>query len=256
MLGPHERELYQREGWLVPEFRFGEADILEMRRLAEELVGRKPQYADFCPALLVEDLAWLRFATDPRLLDVIEGVIGPDFLLWGSGYFGKPAGKGKATPWHQDGEYWPIRPLATCTVWISLDHATAENGCLRIVPGSHREQRLFQHKRNNDTRLTLNQEIDDAAWDPSRAVDVVLSPGQVSLHDVYAVHGSAENLSGRPRRGVTFRYMPTTSLFDRALAERQHASHGIADISRRPLHLVRGIDRHGGNDFNTGHRTN
>jgi ectoine hydroxylase-related dioxygenase (phytanoyl-CoA dioxygenase family) len=90
-------------------------------------------------------------------------------------------------------------------------------------------------------------EIDGAPID-----DIVLKAGQFSLHDVFLLHGSEANHSPRPRRGMTMRFMPTTSLFDRAVAREQMERMGTYDHSRRPLYLMRGIDRHGGNDFASG----
>ncbi|GIT52865.1 MAG: hypothetical protein Ct9H300mP16_00250 [Pseudomonadota bacterium] len=90
---------------------------------------------------------------------MVEQVIGNDFALWNSSLFAKPASDGQATPWHQDGEYWPIRPVATCTVWIAVDDANTSNGCLRVIPGSHKREDLLRHRTNPDPNLTLNQEL-------------------------------------------------------------------------------------------------
>ena len=97
--------------------------------------------------------------------------------------------------------------------------------------------------------LTLGQELPAAAFDENRAVDLVLEPGQMSLHDVFMVHGSEANGSANPRRGMTLRFMPTTSVFDRELAAEQYRHLGTADHSRRTLFLMRGQDRSGHNDF-------
>ena len=104
-------------------------------------------------------------------------------------------GERQKTPWHQDGAYWPIRPLATCTVWIAVDDATPENGCMRFIPGSHKSKTLAEHAVNNDPDYTLNQELDPATYDPAEAIDVTLEAGQISLHDVYLFHGSEVNRS-------------------------------------------------------------
>ena len=125
-----------------------------------------------------------------------------DFALWNSSFFAKPAVNGQATPWHQDGEYWPIRPLATCTVWVAVDDATRENGCLRFIRGSHRSGRLLSHRTNSSPDLTLNQELVESEYDEEEAVDLVLEAGRISLHDVFLAHGSEANDSPRPRRGV------------------------------------------------------
>ena len=123
-------------------------------------------------------------------------------------FFAKPAKNGKATPWHQDGEYWPIRPLATCTVWVAVDDANRENGCLRIIKGSHKDARLLKHETNPSKELTLNQELKKTEYDESKAVDLELKRGQISLHDVFLVHGSEPNTSDKSRRGMTMRFMP------------------------------------------------
>ena len=76
-----------------------------------------------------------------------------------------------------------------------------------------------------------------------------LERGQVSLHDVFIAHGSAPNRSDKPRRGMTMRFMPTTSLYDREVARDMHENRGRNDLSRHPVLLMRGTDRHGENEF-------
>ena len=97
--------------------------------------------------------------------------------------------------------------------------------------------------------MTLNQELDPSEYDPANAEDIVLEAGQMSLHDVYLLHASEANRSPRPRRGMTLRFMPTTSHFDRELASRQAVELGVLDHAERTLFLVRGVDRCGRNDF-------
>ena len=91
------------------------------------------------------------------------------------------------------------------------------------------------------------------AFDESQAVDIELAPGQMSLHDVYMIHGAAPNRSSQRRTGVALRYMPATSVFDRALNPVDGKSGVPVEFSRRPLWLVKGVDRGGRNDFITGH---
>jgi ectoine hydroxylase-related dioxygenase (phytanoyl-CoA dioxygenase family) len=239
---------YQRDGLIVPGSRLADETMAEIRaELAEYLPADPSRTPDFVPDLMTSGFG-LRWGRRPELLDVVTQLIGPDVALWACGLFGKPARAGKATLWHQDGQYWPIRPLATCTVWLALDHSTPSNGCLRYVPGSHRARELYEHGRKDDGSATLNQEITLTAEEAASVRDVVLAPGEFSAHDVYLVHGSAPNTSGARRAGVTFRYLPTTSHYDRDLARRQHRELGVPDISQRVLHLVSGTDRSGRND--------
>ena len=249
MLTREEVGRYGEQGFVVPDFRLPEDELEDIRNRHARLVGRMPQYRDYCPNLLAYDLAFLNWARVPEILDMVSQVIGPDIALWNSSFFAKPALNGRRMPWHQDGEYWPVRPLATCTVWIAVDASTRENGCLNVIAGSHLERRLRAHETNDSPDLTLNQELRPGELDEDRAVAVELEAGMISLHDVYLVHGSEANVSAKPRRGMTLRYMPTSSVFDRGLAAGLARGKGLADHSDRTLFLMRGEDRSGLNDF-------
>jgi ectoine hydroxylase-related dioxygenase (phytanoyl-CoA dioxygenase family) len=253
MLTPSEIDHYHEAGYVIPDFRLPEDTLAEIRAAHDRLLARHPEFRDYCSCLLQYDTGFLNFARHPAILDMVEQLIGPDLALWNSSFFAKPAGNGKRTPWHQDGEYWPIRPLATCTVWIAVDAATPENGCLRVIRGSHKERRLRRHRTVAAPDVTLTEELQPDEYDERLAVDLELAPGQVSLHDVFLLHGSEANTSDRPRRGMTLRFMPTTSVFDRALATELHQRLGITDHAVRTLYLMRGIDRSGQNDFRIRH---
>lgn len=251
MLTSQEIRRYEEDGYVIPSFRL-EEDALEAIRAAHtRLLADQPRFSDYCPALLAFDTWFLNIARRPDILDAVEQLIGADFALWNSSFFAKPARVGSKTPWHQDGEYWPIRPLATCSVWIAVDAATPANGCLRVIPGSHRRRRLGRHDFNGAQGLSLPLELQADGFDPAGARDVVLEAGQVSLHDVFLIHGSEPNLSNQPRRGMTLRYMPTTSVYRRDLADDRRQ--GPLAMSQRTLFLMRGEDRSGKNDFRIRH---
>ena len=97
--------------------------------------------------------------------------------------------------------------------------------------------------------MTLNQELLKEEFDKSNAVSMELEAGMVSLHDVYLVHGSAVNRSSRSRRGLTLRFMPTSSVFDREWSSRMALEKGLVDHAERTLFLMRGKDLSGENDF-------
>lgn len=240
---------YHEDGYVIPDFCLPEEELETIRWHHDRLIARHPEFRNYCPSLLEHDLAFLNYARIPAILDMVEQLIGPDIALWNSSFFAKPALDGFETPWHQDGEYWPLRPLATCTAWLAVDASTPENGCLRVIKGSHKARRLRRHHTNPSPDLTLQQEIDAEEFDEANAVDLVLRSGQISLHDVYLTHGSAANKSPDARRGMTLRYMPTTTVFDRKFARELYRKKGI-DHGDRTLFLVRGDDRSGGlNDF-------
>ncbi len=259
-----ESAQYLAEGWVVPAFRLPAPQVQGLHGALEQLLHDNPGVR---PEKLVSahiegensegvrgSAAFLDLARDPAIVELVSGVIGDDVILWGCHVFCKPAAEGYETPWHQDGHYWPIRPLATCTVWVALEPSMRENGCLRVVPGSHRARRLHAHLTEDRNDLTLNQRLAADSFDESRAVDIELEPGQMSLHDVYMIHGAAANRSAQRRTGVALRYMPATSVFERHLRPADGNSGVPVDFSRRPLWLLKGVDRSGRNDFEVGHR--
>ncbi|MHA1529890.1 MAG: phytanoyl-CoA dioxygenase family protein, partial [Alphaproteobacteria bacterium] len=150
MLSDTQISEYHHKGYVVPDYRLPEAELQEIRARHTALLQRHPEFRDNASVLLSYDLGFLNYARDPAILDMVEQLIGPDICLWNMSFFAKPALDGKKTPWHQDGQYWPIRPLATCTVWIAIDAATPGNGCLRYIPGSHKANRLMAHEQKND----------------------------------------------------------------------------------------------------------
>ena len=245
MLSQSQINQYHEDGYVVPDFRLPNEIIDSIRDDHNRLISRHPEFTDYCGALLVYDVAFLNYARNPEILDMVEQLIGPNFALWNSSLFAKPAKVGTRTPWHQDGEYWPIRPLATCSVWIAVDRSSRENGCLRVIPGSHKAKQLSQHNVNNAKGLALNLELDADAFDECAAVDLELEAGQISLHDVYLMHASEPNRSDKHRRGMTLRFMPTTSVYRRDIGD----GPTLKVNQQRPLFLMRGRDVSGTNDF-------
>lgn len=261
-LSPGEKSFYRENGYVVPAWRFPEDRIDRMRAALDRLIADNPGVR---PEKLVSahlekgaegvkgSRDFLDLARDPELVELISSAIGEDVILWGCQVFCKPGGDGLETPFHQDGHYWPIRPLATCTAWIALDPSRKENGCLKVVPGSHSSKRLFNHLKEDRSDLVLTQRIKDPAFDETTAVDIELEPGQMSLHDVYMIHGATVNRSPLRRAGVAIRYMPGSSVFERNLIQPGSSSGYLVDFSTRPLWLLKGKDRTGKNDFVTGH---
>jgi hypothetical protein len=265
-LHPEEITQYHRDGFVIPAYRLSPQWVARMQSALNLLIANNPGVR---PEKLVSAHIegqndegvkgcsdFLELAMHPEILDLVEGVLGPDIILWGCHVFCKPASEGYETPWHQDGHYWPIRPLANCTVWVALEPSTRDNGCLRVIPSSHRSMQLHPHLHEDRTDLTLNQRMAEGSFDEAEAVDLELQPGQMSLHDIYMVHGAKANTSGQRRTGVALRYMPGTSLFDRDLRPSNGKTGVPVSFATRPLWLLRGQDRTGRNDFSMGHRRN
>lgn len=123
---------------------------------------------------------------------------------------------------------------------------------MRYVPGSHTAG-PFRHATTDDPAFALNRYIDDPRFADSDARFDELEPGELSLHDIHLVHGSNANRSDTRRAGLTFRYMPATSLYDRDIEIGSVSEHAAVDFAERPIWLVRGANRAGGNDFSRGH---
>jgi ectoine hydroxylase-related dioxygenase (phytanoyl-CoA dioxygenase family) len=263
-LSAFEIEHYRSEGWVIPHFSLPEDRVAQLHDALELLIRNNP---DVRPEKLVSahiegdngegvrgSTQFLELAQDLQIVELVSGVIGDDVILWGCHVFCKPAGEGYETPWHQDGHYWPIRPLANCTVWVALEASTVENGCLRVIPRSHRDRVLHEHLHEDRSDLTLNQRMAAGSFDEADAVDLELQPGQMSLHDVYMIHGASANTSKKRRTGVALRYMPSTSVFERELRPSDGKTGLALNFAQRPLWLLQGVDRSGRNDFEVGHR--
>jgi hypothetical protein len=253
---------YRSDRLIRSPVRLPEDVLVRMRASLERLLGDRsdvPPESLICPHIpsggrhgAEAAAAWFEYATQPLILDLVEQLIGPNIILWGSQVFCKPERIGREVPWHQDGQYWPIRPLATCSVWIALDDVDADNGCMRYIPGSHLRERVYTHRVSDRPGLVLNQEVVADEFDARTARDDVLRAGELSLHDVYLIHGSNPNRSQRRRAGFVVRYMPASSVFERDV-ERQQSQAGVRFSLSRPLWLLRGKDVSGRNDFGIGH---
>jgi non-haem Fe2+, alpha-ketoglutarate-dependent halogenase len=162
-------------------------------------------------ALLSEthtSLDWVyKLAAHPRVLDAVESVLGPNLLIWGSRWFSKMPGDKTYVSWHQDGTYWGLQPPNVTTAWIALSRSGVENGCLRVIPGSHLQGLLPQNETYApENALSRGQEI-AVEVDEDQAVELVLQPGEMSLHHIGIVHGSKVNTSDQPRIGIAVRYI-------------------------------------------------
>ena len=255
---------YHANGYVIPQYRLEPEFVKELQDALNTLIANNPGVR---PEKLVSahiegrndegvtgSQKFLQLAMHPPIIDLVEQLIGPDIILWGCHVFCKPASEGYETPWHQDGHYWPIRPLANCTVWVALEPSTQENGCLRVIPGSHSAKQLYEHLHEDRNDLTLNQRMAEGTFDESQAADLELQPGEMSMHDIYMIHGAKANTSQHRRTGVALRFMPGTSLFDRNLRPSAGKTGVNVSFATRPLWLLRGEDKTRQNDFSVGHR--
>jgi hypothetical protein len=225
-------EQYERDGYYFPirVLSHGAAQDCRDRLEAVErdLGGPLRGIYRIKPHLLFTWLADL--VRHPAILDAAEDVIGPDILCWNSSFFTKERTSAGFVSWHQDATYWGLSEPDVVTAWVAFTPSTRENGNMQVIPGTHRTPVPHVDTFHPDNLLSRGQEI-TVEVDPSRAADILLDAGEMSLHHVLIVHGSGPNLSGDRRIGFAIRYVPT----------RIRQTAGPRDSAT----LVRGEDRFG-----------
>ncbi len=141
-----------------------------------------------------EDPFYLRLIRQPQLLDIAAQSLGPDLALFATGYIIKSPGSSMAVLWHQDGSYWPLEPMEVCTLWLAITESKVFNGCMRVIPGTQHLD-LQALKERKDKESLLGTSMDESLVDKSKAVDLELDPGDVSMHHPNVIHGSNANQS-------------------------------------------------------------
>lgn len=223
---------YAREGFLTPltAFPASTAAALRARLEAHEARAGEPLGGKFRfkTHLL---FTWAdEMVHHPAVLDAVEDLLGPDLLCWNSSFFIKAPASAGFVSWHQDANYWGLEPDDVVTAWVALSPSNEDSGCMKVIPGTHRETQLpHVDTFHKDNLLTRGQEI-AVEVDETRAVGIHLRPGEFSLHHVGLVHGSGPNRAADRRIGFAMRYI--------APSVRQKGQ-------RDSAMLVRGTDRHG-----------
>ena len=176
----------------------------------------------------------LEIATHPKILDCMASLLGPNLLLLATHFFCKYGQDEKFVAWHQDATYWGLIPPCTATAWFAVDASDEENGCMRVIAGTHLSG-LREHGTAAQTGnlLSINQEAAVTKEEEQRVVLLPLKAGEISIHDGALIHGSLPNRSARRRCGLTLRYVPTSVQPDRDNSKGR---------GWRPV-LVRGEDR-------------
>ncbi|MEM7564570.1 MAG: phytanoyl-CoA dioxygenase family protein [Pseudomonadota bacterium] len=203
-------EQYHEEGFIAPIDVMSEAEAAEYLEKLEAAEARYPDQLNAenrnNPHLAFTFLDEL--VHHPFILDAVEDLLGPDFSLWGSVLFIKEPQTRHFVSWHQDATYMGVEPDNFLTPWLALSHSNRETGCMSMLPGSHKRG-IQSHDETfaEDHILTRGQEIQDI--DPDSAVDLILAPGQMSIHHAQTVHGSQQNHSQQRRVGYAIQgYVP------------------------------------------------
>ena len=213
----------------------------------------------------------LEMITRPPVRERVAQLLGPDLLLWRSQYFPKMPGMA-GTGWHQASVYLETMRRATLaprtldemfqvTVWIAVTDSTLENGCLRFMPGTHKEimplrAELYdpaKHKDNNKDHFGTYLLHLEADTSEAKAVSMPLKAGQFVIFSERVIHGALDNKTQQRRLGIAARYItPDTRVYNRYEFETTGHDIGYLGVFGLPLDrwravLARGRDSSGVN---------
>ena len=204
-------ETYNRDGFVFPVDIVSEA---EAKELCADLEAGERELADKSDKLSMllsypDQLlpSFAKLIRNPKLVEAVSQILGPDLMVWSSGLFIKEPNTESYVSWHQDLTYWGLDDAEEVTAWFALAPSDVASGCMRFVPGSQKKQ-LVPHQDSfaEGNLLSRGQEI-AVEVDDSEAVDVILKPGQVSLHHGHLFHASGPNTTGDRRIGAAIRYI-------------------------------------------------
>ncbi len=209
-LAAEQRRAFARDGvvWPVEVLSSAEAaDIVrEIEAIERTYGGTLNAFLNVKPHLLVP-LLW-HLVNDPRIVEPIASLLGPDLCCLGSSLIDKPAGSRSHVAWHQDATFWGLSRPVAATAWLALTPSTRESGCVQALPGTHGYQRAHEHSDDATNMLGARERV-SAPLDLSPAVDITLAPGEMSIHHPLLMHGSMPNTATRRRAGFAIRYIPS-----------------------------------------------
>ena len=166
----------------------------------------------------------------PPILERLASLLSPDLLVWHTRFFDKPPGSGPV-PWHQDMAFWPIEPDICLSVWIAIDRADVGNGCVEVIPGSHRTRVSVVSSVKTGR---FGRKADPEAIDTSRKIPIELEPGAFIIFDRWLLHASPPNESDRRRLGLAARIVPTSV--------KVHFDRMSPTFPELAAQLIRGVD--------------
>lgn len=145
-------------------------------------------------------LVW-QLCSHPSIVQRMQALFGPDLVLWRSHFFDKQPG-GLEVPWHQDLNYWPLEPVINISAWVAITEAVVDNSCVQIIPGSHRT--IVPHVPAT-AEQAFGEQADPSRIDLSKAIPMILKPGQFFLFTERLLHYSKANTSNKRRLGLAVR---------------------------------------------------
>lgn len=254
LLKSHQLEKYHNDGVIVPEYQLPSEKLLKAQTALDQLLIQNPNIS---PELLVNshlensnsvaadervkgNRYFLELASSTDIVNIVSQCLGTEnVILWGCQIFCKPALIGKSVPYHQDGPYWPIKPLKAVSVWIALDDSNENTGNVKFISGSHKFG-MIEHIQQIDDEACINYIADPTIvkelvsghineinndvnnnhhqttttttttgshGGSDKIISVELKAGEISIHDSLVVHGSGMNKSNQRRAGIAATFM-------------------------------------------------
>jgi ectoine hydroxylase-related dioxygenase (phytanoyl-CoA dioxygenase family) len=209
MLSRQQLQQYDRDGIVFPMNVFSRDEVAGF-------LGELESIADYCGEGSLKRFDNLHLFFDwahclvrsNALLNTVEAVLGGNILVYGTLVFYKPPQDSSYVSWHQDSFYSGLHLTPSTSAWIALTPSHRANGCMRVIPRSHKQGSLdHDNVRDDPNLLNRRGERIKMEVDESQAVDVVLRPGEMSLHQSTIVHGSNPNTSDQPRVGFIVRFV-------------------------------------------------
>lgn len=201
------RRRFEVDGYLFPYPVLSTEETASYRAHLEELgqaLGGRLNRIDHCHNFL----PWsYRLASLPRVLDAVEELLGPEIFLQATRVFAKYPGESAYVSWHQDGTYTNLMATPCVTTWIALCDSDLDNGCVRVLPGSHRLGEIAHREQQDDLNLLSHGQTAQLEIDDRQVVDMVLREGEMSIHHMSLLHSSRPNRSDRPRIGFSASYV-------------------------------------------------
>ncbi|MEZ4618972.1 MAG: phytanoyl-CoA dioxygenase family protein [Caldilineaceae bacterium] len=221
MLTQTQIDFYQENGYLGVENVLTSAEVAELRRVTDDFVEQSRQVTDHTAVFDLEPghtaqnprlrrlknpieqhAVYDQTMRHPKILDIVQQLIGPGIRTNGNKLNMKYAQFGSPVEWHQDWAFYPHTNDDLLAVGIAIDPMTLENGCLLVIPGSHKGPVLSHHH----SRGFFVGAVTEPDFEPTAAVPILVDAGGISIHHVRTLHGSAPNTSPNPRRLLLYQY--------------------------------------------------
>jgi len=208
VLTPGQIEAFNRDGYLKGIRIYSQEEIDAIRdyfdRLLEQVVAAGGNSYSISTAHLKYGRVW-DILTERRIVAIVKDLLGENLIGWGSHFFCKMPHDGKAVAWHQDASYWPLSVSKALTVWLAIDDADRENGCMKFIAGSQHHGHMTYRQSTPEEHNVLDQTVENAEQFGTEVLDELLA-GEISIHSDLLLHGSEANNSDRRRCGLTLRY--------------------------------------------------